>query len=231
MKPSYSIDANPCVSNCSMLPCGFCAGCGRSLDEIASWPALDDFARKDVLAAAKARAAWFSGDGRLGAIMAIGPGGAVGSGPGLPWRLPSELAWFKEATSGKALVLGRPTWNGMPGSLPGRLVAVVGSSAPERMERLGERGFWARSVEQALAWAQQEGRDACLGGGPSLWQSSWPLVQKAWITRIKGPIAPADAFFEPDLSEFFLSAEGPSWSEGEWSWRSELWERVGKSGE
>lgn len=216
---------NPCNSNCAIQGSGFCSGCGRSLSDIAEWANLDGAARLTRSRAAKARLAWAANDGRLGAIMAIGPSGAVGKGADLPWRLPSELAWFKEATAGKALILGRPTWNGMPGSLPGRLVAVVGSSAPERMEKLGERGIWVPSVDDALAWAKQQGRGACLGGGPTLWKSSWHLVQKAWITRIEGPIEEADAFFEPDLQEFNLAAQGPSWFEGPWRWRSELWER------
>ena len=48
--------ASPCVSVCVMLPeAGVCAGCFRTLDEIAAWGALDAAARRAVLAALPAR--------------------------------------------------------------------------------------------------------------------------------------------------------------------------------
>lgn len=43
--------ASPCIGVCRIDPAtGWCVGCRRTLDEIASWSALDDRARRDVLA-------------------------------------------------------------------------------------------------------------------------------------------------------------------------------------
>jgi predicted Fe-S protein YdhL (DUF1289 family) len=48
--------ASPCVSVCVMLPeAGVCAGCFRTLDEIAAWSMLDVTGRRAVLAALPAR--------------------------------------------------------------------------------------------------------------------------------------------------------------------------------
>ena len=47
---------SPCISVCVMDPrLGLCAGCHRTLDEIAAWSVLDDDARRAVLAALPAR--------------------------------------------------------------------------------------------------------------------------------------------------------------------------------
>ena len=47
---------SPCISVCVMdARLGLCAGCLRTLDEIASWSVLDDDARRAVLAALPAR--------------------------------------------------------------------------------------------------------------------------------------------------------------------------------
>ena len=50
--------ASPCISVCVMLPeAGVCAGCFRTLEEIAAWSALDVPGRRAVLAALPGRRA------------------------------------------------------------------------------------------------------------------------------------------------------------------------------
>ena len=46
---------SPCISVCEMLPTGVCAGCFRTLDEIAAWSVLDADGKRAVLAALPAR--------------------------------------------------------------------------------------------------------------------------------------------------------------------------------
>jgi predicted Fe-S protein YdhL (DUF1289 family) len=41
---------SPCVAICRLDPqSGRCIGCGRTIDEIAAWPALDEAARRAIL--------------------------------------------------------------------------------------------------------------------------------------------------------------------------------------
>jgi len=50
--------ASPCISVCKMMPrSGLCAGCFRTLDEIAAWGGLDPAAKRDLLARLPARRA------------------------------------------------------------------------------------------------------------------------------------------------------------------------------
>ncbi len=43
--------ASPCINICRMEPAsGLCAGCFRTLDEIARWSRIDDTARAAILA-------------------------------------------------------------------------------------------------------------------------------------------------------------------------------------
>ncbi|PKO35562.1 MAG: DUF1289 domain-containing protein [Betaproteobacteria bacterium HGW-Betaproteobacteria-7] len=49
---------SPCINLCKMDPTsGLCAGCYRTLDEIAAWSGFDDRRRDAVLAAIAARRA------------------------------------------------------------------------------------------------------------------------------------------------------------------------------
>ena len=64
-KPSLQPVASPCISVCWIEPSsGLCAGCYRTLDEIALWSELSAESRRTVLAALAARRA------RLGVLAA-----------------------------------------------------------------------------------------------------------------------------------------------------------------
>ena len=58
--PNRSSDdvPSPCISVCEIMPgSGLCAGCFRTLDEIAAWSVLDADGKRAVLAALPARRA------------------------------------------------------------------------------------------------------------------------------------------------------------------------------
>jgi len=49
--------ASPCIAVCRLDPAsGLCVGCGRSIDEIAGWPDLDEAARRRILERLRGRA-------------------------------------------------------------------------------------------------------------------------------------------------------------------------------
>ena len=61
-------------------------------------------------------------------IWAQARGGAIGVGGRLPWRLPEDLALFRERTTGSTVVMGRRTWESLPERfrpLPGRTNVVL----------------------------------------------------------------------------------------------------------
>lgn len=216
---------SPCVSKCSLSHTDICMGCGRSLEEIVSWSSASDEAKSSTLRQASARKSWVKVDGRVRAVAAIGPHGEAGLAGGLPWRMPSELAWFKQATAGMALAVGRTSWEAMSTSLPGRPVAVISTTKPSRMELLGPRGVWLGDWDGARSWAFDQGRNLCVVGGPTLWEYCWPDVDLAWITEVDGPME-HDRVFDVDLEGFEDVALGPGGKDGVWTWRAHLWERL-----
>lgn len=57
--------------------------------------------------------------------LARADNGVIGKDDGLPWRIPGELARFKRMTMGKPMVMGRRTFESLPGLLPGRRHIVL----------------------------------------------------------------------------------------------------------
>lgn len=48
--------SSPCIDVCAMdAKSGLCAGCGRTLDEIAGWGAMEEARRHEIMAALPAR--------------------------------------------------------------------------------------------------------------------------------------------------------------------------------
>ena len=52
-------------------------------------------------------------------VVAMGANGVIGVDGGLPWRLPEDLAHFKQLTMGHPMVMGRTTFESIGRPLPG----------------------------------------------------------------------------------------------------------------
>lgn len=84
-------------------------------------------------------------------IYARAANGAIGRAGRLPWHLPADLAHFKSLTMGCPMIMGRKTFESLPGMLPGRRHIVL-----TRRERWDSEGAQVvRSVEEALAAAHE----------------------------------------------------------------------------
>ena len=58
-------------------------------------------------------------------IVAVAENGVIGNQGDMPWRLPGDLAHFKEITMGCPVIMGRRTWSSIGRPLPGRKNIVL----------------------------------------------------------------------------------------------------------
>ena len=61
-------------------------------------------------------------------VLARAANGVIGKDGGMPWHLPADLRHFKQITKGRPMIMGRKTFDSLPGLLDGlgnvwRLVA------------------------------------------------------------------------------------------------------------
>ncbi|MBC7492634.1 MAG: dihydrofolate reductase [Novosphingobium sp.] len=92
-------------------------------------------------------------------IAARARNGTIGRDGALPWRLPLDLKRFKTLTMGKAMIMGRKTFESFPAPLPGRRHIVLTRDAGWR----AEGAEVALDPNAALALAG-EGEVAVIGG-------------------------------------------------------------------
>ncbi|OAO01627.1 dihydrofolate reductase [Parasphingorhabdus sp.] len=58
-------------------------------------------------------------------FIARADNGVIGDGDTIPWRLPEDQRRFKTMTMGKPMIMGRKTFESLPGILPGRKHIVL----------------------------------------------------------------------------------------------------------
>ncbi len=140
-------------------------------------------------------------------IAAMARNGVIGRDGAIPWHSRSDFQQFKAATMGKPLLMGRKTFESLPGLLPGRLHIVVSRSGT------GFKGAVSvTSLEQGLAVAHGEalrrGADAIMViGGADIYRQTLPLAARVLLSRMEIE-AEGDARF-PELpgNRFALTSE------------------------
>jgi dihydrofolate reductase len=112
-------------------------------------------------------------------IAAMADNRVIGRDNGLPWRLPADLRHFKALTLGKPIVMGRKTWESLPGLLPGRRHIVI----------TGNRDYHAddcvvvNSIEAAIE-AAGDVEEVMIVGGGALYRAMLPRADRLYLTLV-----------------------------------------------
>ena len=129
-------------------------------------------------------------EGRLPSCqLAVARNGVIGVDNGLPWRLAADLRRFRSLTTGHTIVMGRKTWESLPGALPGRENVVVTRQLGYR----ADNAVVVASLEDALAAASLPAPVFCIGGG-ELYGAALPRADILYLTEIDRDV-PGDTTF------------------------------------
>ena len=137
----------------------------------------------------------------LNLIWAQARNGVIGRDNTIPWRLPEDMAHFKQTTMGCPVIMGRKTWDSLPPKfrpLPGRQNIVVTRQADWHAEGVLRAG----SLAEARALCPPEAQMWVIGGA-QIYAQALPLAARAVITEI-------DADFEGDAH---APALGEGWTQ------------------
>ena len=140
----------------------------------------------------------------LALIVAVASNGVIGKNGALPWRLPDELKYFRRHTKGKAVIMGRRTWESLQGPLKKRLNIVITSQPDYR----ADGAIVCHSFDDALIEADKHGPDeVMIIGGASLYQEALPRANRLYLTHVDA-IVDGDVYFpEFDESEWNATNE------------------------
>ncbi len=135
---------------------------------------------------------------RLVLIAAVAENGVIGRDGGLPWRLKGDLAWFKRATLGKPVLMGRATWDSLPRRpLPGRANIVVSRRSDFRAEGAVVHSDLESALAAARAAARAAGADEVVViGGAALYAQTLRYADRLLLTEVAASPA-GDVVFPP----------------------------------
>lgn len=152
---------------------------------------------------------------KISMILARDIVGVIGVDNILPWDVPADMAIFKMVTKGKAVAMGRKTWNSLPKKpLPGRHNIII-TSANSLIDVLGDgwnsdavnsRVTITPSVEDAITIAKSSGADELVFiGGKSVYEQVVNVVDEIHVCELN-LIAPLPAkgdvtYYEQDFEE------------------------------
>jgi len=105
----------------------------------------------------------------------------IGDKGRVPWSLPKEFSHFEDTTMGKAVIMGRKTYEDHKSVLPGRRNIVI-STQPDYRPANGVE--LAHSQADAIELAEQESEEVFVIGGVSLFIAELPKADLVYETVV-----------------------------------------------
>lgn len=137
-------------------------------------------------------------------IVAVDRNGAIGKGGKLPWHYSADMKFFKEMTTGNAVVMGHKTWLTLKKPLPNRLNIVLSRKAEITPQ---DSLVVLRDVESVLTMAKDLKTDLFVIGGAQIYGAFLPYIEKWIVTQVPLSVDGADTFMPDDYLEGFVPTE------------------------
>jgi dihydrofolate reductase len=133
------------------------------------------------------------------AIAAMSENRVIGLGGRIPWHLPEDFKWFKRATMGGVVVMGRKTFESLGRPLPGRENVVVSRTLPET------EGVRVIRELGGITDSAFPGKEVWVIGGAELYAALLPSCLELFLSEVRGCFE-GDVFF-PETGNLFAPAE------------------------
>ena len=111
-------------------------------------------------------------------VLARAINGVIGKDNDLPWHIPGDLKRFKRLTMGSAMIMGRKTFDSLPGILPGRRHIVMTRDSGWSVEGVEV----VHDIDAAITAAGNE--PISVIGGAAILELFEPIADKIELTEV-----------------------------------------------
>lgn len=129
-------------------------------------------------------------------IVAVSENNVIGKDNDLPWKLPDDMKFFKETTTGHCILMGRKNLESFGRLLPNRTNIIL-----TRDKAFGFEGAKIyHDIEEAIKFAQENKEDELMViGGGEIYKQTISKADKIYLTRVHTSIE-GDVYF-PEINE------------------------------
>lgn len=124
---------------------------------------------------------------KLSMILARSMDNVIGINNELPWKCPADLVNFKDITKGKAIAMGRKTWESLPKKpLPNRMNIVI-TANPQNLatECMDGVACVSPSITDAVEWCKLHGVEELIFiGGKAIYEEAVKIVDEVYLTEM-----------------------------------------------
>lgn len=134
-------------------------------------------------------------------IAAASLNNVIGNDEKIPWHLPNDFKMFKVFTSGNPIIMGRKTFDSLPGILPNRKHIVITRTTDLSTLKSHPEVQYVNSLEEAfeVTSALKMGTNVYVIGGGEIFEQSLKYAKRVLLTKVNVECE-GDAFF-PELLE------------------------------
>ena len=139
---------------------------------------------------------------QLTSIVAVNEDGVIGCRNSLPWRVKSDMAFFRATTTNNVVVMGRKTYDSLGRCLPNRYNVVLSNNFGLFAD--GQSCVLRTGLPEGLAEAEAAPpsfAEIFAIGGATMYEQFNALVDRYLITVVNKKVSDGDAFFDMGVFE------------------------------
>ena len=129
----------------------------------------------------------------------------IGKDNKLPWNLPEDLQHFKEITMGKTIVMGRKTFESLPGVLPNRKHLVITRDKNFTVNNKNVQVI--HTVDEVINNFINNPETAFIIGGGQIYEQLIHSVDKIYLTKVLEDFQGDTTFPQINHDEFNIDYE------------------------
>ena len=122
-------------------------------------------------------------------IACIGKNRELGRKNQLIYHFKEDMKFFRETTSGHTIVMGRKTWDSLPGKLPNRENLVISHhdfNGPDQI---------IHDLDAFIAAHKDTNEEIFIIGGGAIYEAFLPYAKTLYLTEVDSAAPDADTFF------------------------------------
>ena len=141
----------------------------------------------------------------LSIIVAVAENNIIGGNNKLLWHIPEDLKRFKEITSGNTIIMGRKTFESLPGVLPNRKHIIITRDKNYSVDNSNVEVI--HSLYEVINKYKNTSESAFLIGGGEIYKQLIHSVDKIFLTKVYKSFEGDTSFPQVDFNEFTIEYE------------------------